>query len=406
MLKSGSICLSFLYKYLTSETEIPQNEDKDNKRSSKLKLLSGVFSSYGGILAKVSQILNTDDYNNNVFSECKPYNRNDTIEYLRGEYLNSENADFFGPIVSIDFEPFKSGTVGQVHCCKLKDGRDIILKVQYVGLEEQFNTDIYLLDKITSYLFYFSDFSNTLTYIKTKLYDELDYKLEVENQQLMCSLWNNKTNTYIRIPEIIPELCNDVMIGMEYIEAESMAEFITTSDTYLKNHIGRLLVEFIFVNLFQYNILYSDIHFGQLLIKNKEYLYITDFGCLHRLEDSLVLNLKRLYISILNKNEEDFFNVVYDLGIITPTISDDSAKYCYTYFCAQFEPWTNLYFEFTEEWLEASIYKNIELMKEWVLPSNLVYLHKIPFGAYHIFTKLNLRGSFSIIFKEMLGLEI
>ena len=41
-------------------------------------------------------------------------------------------------------------------------------------------------------------------------------------------------------------------------------------------------------------------------------------------------------------------------------------------------------------------------MKEWNLPSNMVYLNKIPFGLFHILTKLKLKFDFTEFFKELL----
>ena len=45
--------------------------------------------------------------------------------------------------------------------------------------------------------------------------------------------------------------------------------------------------------------------------------------------------------------------------------------------------------------------KNTDLMKEWILPQELVYFNKVPYGAYHIFTKLKLKGNFKKVFDDM-----
>ena len=45
--------------------------------------------------------------------------------------------------------------------------------------------------------------------------------------------------------------------------------------------------------------------------------------------------------------------------------------------------------------------KNTELMNEWLLPQDMVYFNKIPYGSYHIFTKLKLKGKFRQIFDQI-----
>ena len=93
------------------------------------------------------------------------------------------------------------------------------------------------------------------------------------------------------------------------------------------------------------------------------------------------------------------------MGIIDKTISSKSKEYIYDYFCTQNEPWVSDDFEFTEEWLDMATEKDTELMKEWTLPKDMVYFNKIPYGGYHVFTKLKLRCNFSTLLDEIFDLE-
>jgi predicted unusual protein kinase regulating ubiquinone biosynthesis (AarF/ABC1/UbiB family) len=129
-----------------------------------------------------------------------------------------------------------------------------------------------------------------------------------------------------------------------------------------------------------------------------------DFGCLNFIEDDMLDNLKLIHKSILNDDVDSFYIAIENLGIINANISIESKNYAYEYFKFQYIPWTYNDFEFTEEWLQKSIYKDIDLMKEWNLPSNMVYFNKIPFGLFHILTKLKLKYDFTDFFKEILEL--
>lgn len=402
MLRSGSICISFLYKYLMTEDEIEKEEDSGKKlikKSNKLKCMSDTFQSYGGVLAKLSQIVCYNNENNSVFSDCKPFSRDDTIKYLKNEYNNSP--EFFKNIKSIDFIPYKSGSIGQVHRAIDNNDREIVIKVQYVGLKEQIDSDLFLLDGITKYLYSLDNLSNAMKDIKNKLNEELDYTLEACNQEHIYELW--KDNKNIKIPEIIPELCNEKLLTMYFVDAESFDNFISKSTQDEKNNIGKYLIEFIFTNLYKNGIFYSDIHYGNFLVKDKSILYVMDFGCINDIDDELLKNLIELHIAIKNYDKEKFYFLVEKMGIINSEISEKSKEYIYEYFKLQYEPWIKDEFEFTEEWLDNSIYKNMELMKEWELPSNMVYLNKIPYGMYHILTKLKLKGSFNKFFERILS---
>lgn len=404
MLRSGSICISFLYNYLLSESRIEKEGkggDELIKKCGKLECLAETFASYGGVLAKLSQILCLANENDDVFSDCKPYCQKETIEYIKKEFEN--NKDFFKDVKSFDFNVFKSGSVGQVHKCVYKNDEQIIIKVQYVGLLKQFKSDIFILDKVATYLFHFSDLSNAMTDIKTKLYEELDYINEFKNQQTIYNLWNTHEN--IRIARLIPELCTHNLLAMEYIDAEGLTSFIETSTQEEKNNIGKYIIEFIFTNFYKYGIFYSDIHYGNFLIKDKNILYITDFGCLNFIEHDLLNNFIKIHKALIEEDENTFYDIVKDIGILKDDVSIESKEYMYRYFKLQYEPLISQEFEFTTEWFDIAKYKEAELMKEWILPSNCVYLNKIPYGMYHLLTKLNLRGEFLDFFKDLLDIK-
>ena len=398
MIRSGSICMSFLYRYLLSDTELHEKGgDELVNKGTKLKCLADTFSSYGGILAKLSQLICLESQNNGVFSDCQPYSQKETTEYIKTYY--NENPEFFKDIKEIDFIVFKSGSVGQVHKCITTDNKDVVLKVQYVGLYNQFKNDIFILDMVTKYLFHFSDVSNAMLDIKTKLYEELDYKIEYINQDTMYNLWID--DDIIRISKLIPSLCTTNLLAMEYIDGESLNNFMENSTQEERNNIGMSILNFIFTNLYKHKIFYSDIHYGNFLIKDKRYLYVTDFGCLHYMKDELVKKLIDMHKYIINDEKELFYDIVTELGIIDNTISERSKEYIYEYFKLQYEPWISETFEFTREWLRKAEYKETELMKEWKLPSDMVYLNKINYAMYHVLTNLKLEGNFSNYFKEL-----
>ena len=396
MLRSGSVCISFLYKYLTSNNSDGNSELVKNHN--KLRCLSETFQSHGGVLAKLSQILCTDNEDNKVFSDCKPFSREKTIEYLKKEY----EKNFFKDVNYIDFEVYKSGSVGQVHKAVYdKNGisKDIILKVQYVGLEEQVKVDLYILDMIISTLYKFSDLSIAMIDIKTKLYEELNYDIELSNSQLIYDIW--KDNENIKIAKVIPELSSKKIIAMEFINAVNLTEFMKNSTQETRNIIGLSIVEFIFTNMYTHNIFYSDIHYGNFLIDDKK-LYVMDFGCLNIIENNLLKNLKELHRNMRTNNTDEFYTILENMGIINSSISKESKDYIYEYFKIQYKPWICENFEFTQEWLDISTYKDTNLMKEWNLPSNMIYLNKIPYGLYHILTKLKIKNNFIPFFEKLL----
>jgi predicted unusual protein kinase regulating ubiquinone biosynthesis (AarF/ABC1/UbiB family) len=390
MLRSGSIISSFLYKYVTMPSSNKEEKIGLNDSVRKLRCLTSTLEGYGGVLAKLSQTLSLNDKDSSVFSECKPFSKEKTIDFFK-EYSKILN-------IEIDYNVYKSGSVGQVHKAVYK-GVNIIFKVQYVGLSEQTKIDLGIMDTITSCLFHFTDLKNAIADIRTKIKEELDYNLEAENQKKMFELYINDTD--ITIPQIIPELSSDKVLCMNFINGRSLENFISNSTQEERNKLSLCAIKFVFKNIYLNGILYSDLHYGNLLVMDDSTLCVLDFGCLHDINDELKINLVNLHKSIKNGNKDSFYKIVEDIGIIDKNISSASKDYIYEYFCIQYEPWISKEFEFTEEWLDISTDKNTELMKEWKLPKNMVYFNKIPYGFAHVLTKLKFKGNLSEVFDDI-----
>lgn len=402
MLRAGSLCMTLLYKYMTTNSE---SKDNLNEKSKKLKLLADTFSQYGGLLSKVSQILMLNDINNNVFSDCKPFSRDKTHNYIVKQYEN--NPDFFRLINQFNFEIYKSGSVGQVYRAKLLDDREIILKIQYVGLDEQTRQDLKLLDMMVSYLYSdLSEIDNAISDIKQKINEELDYQIEKRNQKYAYEAFFNEPQ--IHIPQIIDELCTDKILTMEYMDGYIVLnEFINNSTQEQRNEVGKLIIKFIFKSLFNHRILYPDCHYGNFLVKNDtSAISILDFGCIVYMEHELINSLRDIHYLLKSNDKNGFLEFIEKMGIINSNTSEASREYAYDYFKLQYEPLLidDDEFQFYPEWLDLVGDKNTDLMKEWNCPPNMIYLHKIPYGLYHLLTKLELRCNVGEIIEEILSL--
>ena len=401
MLRAGSLCASLLYKYMTSNTEA---KDDINEKSKKLRLLSETFSQYGGVLSKISQILVLNDIDNNVFSDCKPFSRDKTHNYIVKQFQT--NPDFFRDVKEFDFNIYKSGSVGQVYRANTIDDQQIIMKVQYSGLAEQTKQDLKILDMVISYLYNdFTDMKNAIIDIKTKINEELDYQNEKLNQQYVYKAFLN--DHQIHIPVLFDNLCSNRILTMEFMDGYTVLnEFITNSTQEQRNEIGKLIIKFIFESIFKHRILYPDSHYGNFLVKeDASAISVLDFGCLVFLEQELINSLKQLHYTLKANDKIAFLNLIENLGIINENTSEESKDYAFDYFKMQYEPLLvdNDEFQFYPEWLDLVGDKNVDLMKEWSCPSNMIYLHKIPYGLYHLLTKLDLKCNVGVIIDEILN---
>lgn len=397
MLRTGSICASFLYTYFTGEDNIDNsnnNADKNfKKKKYKLKCLSEVFEKHGGMLSKLSQIINMDNRNfdNKVFDECVPYNKEKTNEFVMNEINTNKN--FINYVIDFETDIYKSGSIGQIYKAKLKNNEKIIIKVKYYGIQEQFETDIGLLYTVTKY-FHGSELINVVDYVKSKLSEELDFGIEIKNNKIFQDLW--KDNENIKIVNIIENLCTDSIVTMKFIDGENLHDFINNSSQEEINYIGLKIMEFIFVSLFKHGLFYNDIHYGNFLIENKNILHVLDFGSINHIEDEVLYNLKLLYKSLYYEDKDMVYLILEELGVLNDTINThEELEFMYKFFITGLEPILNKgKFTFTTEWYSITD-THYSYFEKWSVPTNLVYLNKIKIGLFSLLVKMNVSGNFS-----------
>jgi ubiquinone biosynthesis protein len=396
MYKIGSIGASLVYNlFITDDHHKEDNVVINNGK--RLHALRKTFEQHGGLFSKLAQMVSYEDKDCSVFSECKPFSKEKTVEYLR-EYMKTKND------LTVDYNIFKSGSIGQVHVGNLNDeNKKVAVKVQYIGLYEQIEDDIKVLNLLTTFLYSFADMKEAIKDIKRCVYEELDYNKETINHQLMYNLWKD---TDIYIPKVYDSLSTNKVIVTEFLSGQNLNEFIANSTQESKNKIALDLIKFIFTNIYKNNLFYSDSHYGNIIIQDNDVLSIIDFGCINYLPIDMVTSLKKLHNSLKTKNKELFFKILIELNIINENISEESKEYAYNYFKIQYTPWiVEEEFEFTQEWKLKSDEKNTLLLSEWKLPANMVYFNKIPHGLYHILQTLNAKGMFYKIFNDIFNTD-
>ena len=392
MYKIGSIGASLVYNLFITDDHKEDNIVINNGK--RLHALRKTFEQHGGLFSKLAQMVSYEDKDCSVFSECKPFSKEKTVDYLR-EYMKTKND------LMVDYNIFKSGSIGQVHIGNLNDENKskVAVKVQYIGLYEQIEDDIKVLNLLTTFLYSFADMKEAIKDIKRCVYEELDYNKETINHQLMYNLWKD---TDIYIPKVYDSLSTNKVIVTEFLSGQNLNEFIANSTQESKNKIALDLIKFIFTNIYKNNFFYSDSHYGNIIIQDNDVLSIIDFGCINYLPINMVISLKKLHNSLKTQNKELFFKILIELNIINENVSEESKEYAYNYFKIQYTPWiVEEEFEFTQEWKLKSDEKNTLLLSEWKLPSNMVYFNKIPHGLYHILQTLNAKGMFYKIFNDI-----
>ena len=385
MIRSCGICLEIVSQFFAT-VKLFGTQDSLYSRVNSMKCLASVFSKYGGLLGKIAQLLSLDTEQTNVFDDCKPAATEESISYVLNEVMHRE--PFVGK-VEIDPFPHKSGSLGQVYKGVLTETQvPVILKVQFRGIKETFEEDFAVLDFITTYLYKSIDhFGAAISDIKEKTREELDYVNEMKNQLKIAEIM--KDHPEVHVPKVYTELCtSDAIVMEEMVGFKSIPEYVKTASDEEKSALGNKILKFVMNTFYEHGIFYSDNHYGNFLVNDAHEICVLDFGCVNYFEPELLEDLKKMHTLVRDEDKDGFLSHLEKMGIMLPTTSPESREYCYKIFSLQYQPLLKPGFKFTQEWFDEMSDKDMDLMKDWGLPSGLIYLHKIPWGLYHIMNRL------------------
>jgi len=172
-----------------------------------------------------------------------------------------------------DFDPtpLASASIAQVHTAKLKDGKDVVIKVLRPNILPVIKRDIALLFIIARLAERYSKDARRLRaveiveeYEKTIL-DELDLMREAANASQLRRNFEGSKQLYI--PEIYWDYTRRNVMAMERIHGVSMSNIEQMkADGIDMKYLSELGVEIFFKQVFTHNFFHADMHPGNIFI--------------------------------------------------------------------------------------------------------------------------------------------
>lgn len=197
---------------------------------------------------------------------------------------------------NFDEKSFASASIGQVHKAQLKDGRSVVVKVQYPKIDEACSSDlkyVRLALRLMGVLKIDQDLQDRLfAEIEQSLLEELNYEIEAHYLELFRTFHQN-LDPKIIIPQVIKEYSTRRVLVL----SEEVGESIHTASTWsqeLRNELGRRLINAINDQIFGMQRFHCDPHPGNFAFRQDGSVIIYDFGAIKTLSDSTIQHFKTL----------------------------------------------------------------------------------------------------------------
>lgn len=199
--------------------------------------------------------------------------------------------------------PMAAASLGQVHRAKLRDGREVAVKVQRPGIRERIVQDLDSLQEIAGMLDKHTqagkryNFGAMLEEFRKSLLQELDYRQEARN--LISFADNLRDFEDIVVPQPIEDYTTSRVLTMEYIKGKKVTTLsplarIDIDGDALAEELFRAYLQQILVDGF----FHADPHPGNVFLTDDNRIAIIDLGMVARITPRLQENLLQLLLAI------------------------------------------------------------------------------------------------------------
>lgn len=233
---------------------------------------------------------------------------------LQGPSKWTDEFDHIHPI------PIAAASIAQVHVARLKNGLQVVVKLQRPNIREdfmKFEHGYTMIAKLVEKLPYnnFSQLHDTVTLLGeclSHVRDEIDFRNEIKNMYIMQKVF--KDNEDVIVPRVFSKLSTERMIVMEYIPGSSISKYENMANEGEKL-AKSLMVSFI-TGIQTYGVFHSDPHPGNMAITTDNKIVLYDYGLVTKLDPSILPLCKRALYSIYSYQIDEVITFMFKTNII------------------------------------------------------------------------------------------
>jgi predicted unusual protein kinase regulating ubiquinone biosynthesis (AarF/ABC1/UbiB family) len=230
-----------------------------------------------------------------------------------------------------DAKPLAAASLGQVHRASMRDGREVVVKVQRPGIREIIAEDMEVLEEIAGVLDKHTqwgkryEFGKMLDELRRSLWRELDYRLEAHNLTTLGA--NLQEFPMIVVPIPIEDFTTSRVLTMEYIHGTKVTELRPLARLDFKGadlaeelfhaYLKQILVDGFF---------HADPHPGNVFLTDDHRIALLDLGMVGRIAPQLQENLLQLLLAVSDGRGDDVAAMAIKISELTRDFAETTFR--------------------------------------------------------------------------------
>jgi predicted unusual protein kinase regulating ubiquinone biosynthesis (AarF/ABC1/UbiB family) len=221
-----------------------------------------------------------------------------------------------------DPTPIAAASLGQVHSAALRDGREVVVKVQRPNIARQIAEDFEVLAQIAEFLEAHTEMGKqhrvieVLEEFRVTIKNELDYEREAQN--LVAVGKNLEEFERIQVPQPVADFTTKRVLTMDYVRGRKITKVspiarldmdgCVLAEELFKAYLKQVLVDGLF---------HADPHPGNVFLTDDGRIALLDLGMVGHTTPAMQQNLLKVLIAISEGKSEDATKVIIEISETT-----------------------------------------------------------------------------------------
>jgi predicted unusual protein kinase regulating ubiquinone biosynthesis (AarF/ABC1/UbiB family) len=224
-------------------------------------------------------------------------------------------------------EPIAAASLGQVHRARLHDGRDVVVKIQYPGIEQALRSDIDNLGLVVRTMALTHRALDGRQYFH-ELAEELAHELDYSREGRLAREFAKASAALpdVVVPEVVDERTSTRVLTMQYLPGQTLKAFLASkADNAERLRVSGLLIRAIHGSFLVDGTVHADPHPGNFLVMPDGRLGVLDFGSVKRFSRGFFQGHRDVFHLVLHQQPVDVLALVRRVGF-TVDLPDDEAR--------------------------------------------------------------------------------
>lgn len=234
------------------------------------------------------------------------------------QVLNAQWPDkWLSAFTSFDVRPIAAASIGQVHRARLKDGRDLAIKVQYPGVAQSIDSDVAnvgALMRMSGLLPKGFDLAPYLEEGRKQLHEETDYTREAA-QLTRFGAFLAEHPAFV-VPAVHRDWSTPNILAMSFVSASPIEEAATAPQD-RRDSIARTLIDLTLQELFNFHAMQTDPNFANYRYQPETgKIVLLDFGATCDITLEVATRYRALMAAGLADDEDAMLKHAQAIGFI------------------------------------------------------------------------------------------